>query len=157
ATAVVKVDHTVPTASLGGTISEDARVGTHRANYTIAVAGTDGTSSAPQSGVASAELLIDGMPYAKVPVACAGSTNCALESQTLILVSSQFSVGTHVLELVVKDAVGNKTVKTLSFTIARDTTAPSATTSGGLVEGPEGWVGQKTYPVKTIAKDAQSG
>lgn len=155
--AIVKVDHTAPTLALSGTITEQATLGTHLGEYTLKYQATDGTEAAPQSGVASGEVLLDGAPLA------AGSTtpgcsskNCSIVKEVTLQTGS-LSVGTHTLQVTVADAVGLKTTKSLSFTIARDTTPPTVKLSGAFFEGPKGWLEQQSYGDNIVATDAAAG
>lgn len=149
----VKVDHTAPELTVGGTITEQASLGTHLASYGINIKAKDGTTEHPQSGVASFEVKVNGTKIGGQAKGCTTS-NCLVEEE-LSLVASQYPDGTYTLEVTAEDAVGLKAPpKQVIFQINHDTTEPSITTSGTLMSAPEGWVEQHSYAYSVSAGDA---
>jgi len=137
---------------LSGSATEQATLGTTLPQYKLKYVAIDGTEGAPQSGVVSTEVKVDGKPVeAKYAPGCA-TKNCEI-SREWTLTASNYTPGSHTLEVLATDGVGLVTTKTLSFTIAKDEIAPSLTTTGAFFSGPEGWLMQKSYAAEAIAKD----
>ncbi len=155
-TTQIKVDHTEPTISLSGSMTEQAALGTTRPQYLLKVESADGTEKAPQSGIASTEITVDGKKVDSTAAGCA-SKNCAVTREWL-LKASEYAVGKHVVVVKATDAVGLVAEKTLTVEIQPDTTAPQLNLSGSLKSAPGGWINQpNTYSVTAIASDAGSG
>jgi hypothetical protein len=148
----VKVDHTAPELVVGGTITEEAKLGTHLAGYGITVEAKDGTTEHPQSGVALVEVKVDGTLLKREANGCP-TRNCSLKEE-LSLEAAKYANGTHTLEVIAEDAVHLKTVKKVSFEITHDVTEPLVTASGSLMGAPEGWVEQRGYGYSFGASDA---
>ena len=102
----LKVDHTNPVVALSGSLTEQAAIGDGLNEYTLNYTATDGTASAPQSGVKSVEVKVDGKTAQSEAPGCA-TKNCPLTGKW-ILDASQFSYGKHTVEVVATDAVGRK-------------------------------------------------
>lgn len=143
----IYVDHTEPELGVAGSLLEQGTIGTNLAEYTVAVSAQDGTSAAPQSGVANVELKVDGKLRNTESGWAPGckKENCPLE-KTWTLKSSEYGTGKHTLEVVTHDAVGlASTPKMATFEITRDTTVPQVVGSGALIEGPKGWIEQGSH------------
>jgi hypothetical protein len=150
--AQVKVDHTAPGLSLSGTMTEQASLGTTLPQYTLKYAATDGTEAAPQSGVVSTEVKVDGKAVeAKYAPGCA-TKNCSITKEWTLL-ASQYTTGAHTVGVVTTDGVGLTTTKTVAVTLGKDSTAPQLKATGALYSAPEGWVEQKSYAVTASAPD----
>ncbi|MGV1047831.1 MAG: hypothetical protein ACOYD4_04800 [Solirubrobacterales bacterium] len=150
--AQLKVDHAKPELGLSGTLTEQGTLGTTLPSYTLKYEARDGASGAPQSGVASTEVKIDGKAVeAKYSPRCS-TQNCAITKE-LTLTSSAYSTGSHTVEVIATDAVGLQTTKTLSITIGNDSTGPTVAGTGPFFSGPEGWVQQKNYFATVKATD----
>jgi hypothetical protein len=151
----VYVDHTAPTLTLSGTMTEQATLGTTRPQYTLKYVAKDGTTASPQSGIASVEVKLDGKKVEAASVApnC-GTENCEA-SREWTLEAGAYPLGEHTVTVSATDAVGLTTTppKTLKITLAKDTTRPQLGLSGALREAPDGWVEQKTYAVTAKATD----
>jgi hypothetical protein len=149
----VNVDHTVPElAPLSGSMTEQAVLGKTLPQYKVHLEAKDGTTASPQSGIASAEVKVDGKQVKSWSPGCA-SQNCSL-SQEWTLNSSEYSVGKHTIEVSAIDAVGLKSsTRTVSIEVQRDTTMPTVTGSGPLISGPEGWIEQHSYAISAKAED----
>jgi hypothetical protein len=149
--ALLRIDHTVPHLALSGTLTGQATLGTDLPQYTLKYAATDGTEAAPQSGVVSTEVRVDGKAVeAKYAPGCS-TRNCSI-SKEWVLTSSKYE-GEHTLEVIATDGVNLATTESLKFKISKDSTAPTLTTSGNFFEGPEGWLTQKSYAAQATAKD----
>jgi hypothetical protein len=152
ARAQIKVDHVKPGLSLSGTLTEQGTLGATLPSYALKYVATDGTEVAPQSGVASTEVKIDGKAVeAKYAPGCT-TKNCAI-SREWTLTASQYSTGQHTIEVIATDAVGLSTTQSLTITISKDQTAPTLSTSGPFFSGPEGWLMQNTYTAQVTATD----
>jgi hypothetical protein len=156
AKAVVKVDHTPPSVTLSGSMTEQATIGTSRPRYVLTTSNTDGTEAAPQSGVVSTEIVVDGKKVDSTSAVCAAGKNCSV-NRGWALESSAYSVGKHVIVAKATDAVGLTTEKTLAIEIQRDTTKPTIENFGSLYNAPDGWVEQKTYEFGINAWDKGYG
>jgi len=151
-TMQLKVDHTAPQLAVSGSLIEQASLGTTLPQYTLKVNAIDGTTEQPQSGVASAEVKVDGVLKKSWAPGCT-TQNCALISEFTVN-ASEYTVGKHKAEVVATDAVGIKsTVKTIEFEIQPDTTAPQLAPSGIFYTAPDGWLEQKTFSYDTTATD----
>ncbi len=151
----VKVDHTAPTIALSGSITEQGILGTKRPQYTLTTTSKDGTEAAPQSGVASTEITIDGKKVDSSAAGCS-TQNCSV-TRNWTLESSAYGAGKHVVVVKATDAVGLTTEKTLNIEIQRDTTQPTVENYGDLYDAPDGWVEQKTYEFGVNAWDQEYG
>ena len=150
--ALVKVDHTAPSITLSKTMTEQASLGNTLPQYTLKYTANDGSEASPRSGVASTEVKIDGKAVeAKYAPGCA-LQNCSISNEWTLL-ANQYTIGTHTVEVLATDGVGLTTTKTVSVTLAPDSTGPQLTTTGALYSAPEGWVEQKFYAVNASAID----
>ncbi len=108
-TVLLKVDHTPPDISLSGALTEEEKLGTEKAEYPLTIQATDGTDSSPQSGVASVEVKVDGkkvtMPNETPWHPACTTQNCSF-SGTWTLKASEYSAGSHEVEVVATDAAG---------------------------------------------------
>jgi hypothetical protein len=152
----VKVDHTPPSIALSGSMTEQATIGTSRPRYVLTTSNTDGTEAAPQSGVVSTEITIDGKKVDSTSAGCAAGKNCSV-NRGWALESSAYSVGKHVVVAKATDGVGLTTEKTLNIEIQKDTTNPTIENFGSLYNAPDGWVEQKTYEFGINAWDKGYG
>jgi hypothetical protein len=151
----VKVDHTPPSIVLTGSMTEQATIGTSRPRYVLTTSNTDGTEAAPQSGVVSTEITIDGKKVDSTSAGCA-TKNCSV-NRGWALESPAYSVGKHVVVAKATDGVGLTTEKTLNIEIQKDTTKPTIENFGSLYNAPDGWVEQKTYEFGINAWDKGYG
>jgi hypothetical protein len=62
AKVLVRIDHTAPSLSLSGTMTQQAFLGYKRPQYVLHLDGADGTTAGPQSEIASSEITVDGKP-----------------------------------------------------------------------------------------------
>lgn len=150
-----KVDHTPPSIALSGSMTEQATIGTSRPRYVLTTSNTDGTEAAPQSGVVSTEITIDGKKVDSTSAGCA-TKNCSV-NRGWALESSAYSVGKHVVVAKATDGVGLTTEKTLNIEIQKDATKPTIENFGSLYNAPDGWVEQKTYEFGINAWDKGYG
>jgi RHS repeat-associated protein len=105
-TVELKVDHTPPSVSLSGPLTEQETLGTTLPEYPLAISVTDGEDGAPQSGVKSVEVKVDGKKVT-VPGETPNCTtqNCSY-SGTWTLKASGYALGAHEVEVIATDAVG---------------------------------------------------
>lgn len=149
----VKIAHTAPGLTLSGTMTQQASLGYKRPQYVLHLEGSDGTSGAPQAGIASSEVTVDGKVVDSTKVGCA-TQNCSL-SRDWTLKSEAYSAGEHKVVASVTDGVGITTTKTLTIKTEKDTTAPVLETSGTLITAPEGWVEQVSRTATAYAEDGK--
>jgi RHS repeat-associated protein len=109
-TVTVKVDNTAPEISLSGSLPEQEGQGTLTGEYPLEIGVTDGSNEAPQSGVASVELKVDGkkktMPNETPWHPACKTENCSF-SGSWTLKASEYTAGTHEVEVLATDAVGH--------------------------------------------------
>lgn len=134
----VKVDHTGPEVFLGGTLTEQDSLGTRRASYTLKATAADGNAEHPQSGVAKAEVKLDGKAVAmegkqaeEWAPKCT-TQNCSLAAEWT-LSTAGLADGKHTVEVVATDAVGISTTKTLTIE-THAAAAPTLALSGSITE-----------------------
>jgi tripartite motif-containing protein 71 len=125
------VDHTAPEASLSGSITEMATLGTKRSSYTVKVSAADGTSEHPQSGVAKVFVEFDGELVKQSEPGCA-TENCQA-SLAWTLESSHYSAGEHSLRVWAADAAGNKSTP-IEREITLAPSPPKLNLSGTMTE-----------------------
>lgn len=151
----LRVDHTAPTVTLSGSMTEQATLGVTRPKYVLTVASKDGSEAAPQSGVVSTEITIDGKKVDSTNAGCA-TENCST-NRGWALESALYSVGKHVVVAKATDGVGLMTEKVLNIEIQKDTTKPTIENFGTLYNAPDGWVEQKNYEFGINAWDKGYG
>lgn len=151
----VKVDHTAPTVSLSGTMTEQATLGTSRPRYAIKATALDGTEASPQSGVASVKISVDGKQVQLTQPGCS-TQNCQLSSEWTLNASS-YSVGQHTVAVTATDAVGRSTTKEITIQIQPDTTKPTFGLAGEVQAAPSSWVQQRNYTLIVSASDKGYG
>lgn len=90
-----------------------------------------------------------------------GEAGCTTEQCPLVrewaLDSGSSAVGKHTVVATATDGLGNKTSKSLTIEVQRDTTKPTLQVGGGLAEAPEGWVEQESYGLNASATDTGYG
>jgi RHS repeat-associated protein len=115
-------DKTPPKVTLSGSLEEHSNGQIAETGYALNVATEDGSASAPQSGVEEIEIHVDGKWADKVQSKCADpvgvpKTECFDLSTSWTLEGQQYGVGTHTVEVIVKDWAGNKTTETFQVTV----------------------------------------
>jgi hypothetical protein len=151
----VKVDHTAPSLSLSGTMTEQGILGTTRPRYVLKASAIDGTEASPQSGVASVKVSVDGKQVQFSQPGCS-TKNCNLSTEWT-LNSSAYSAGYHFVTVTASDAVGRSSTKELLIQIQRDTSKPTISLSGELQEAPDSWVNQRNYTFAVGGSDGGYG
>jgi RHS repeat-associated protein len=130
-TVTVKVDHTAPEVTLSGALTEQEKLGTQKTEYPLTIAATDGTVGAPQSGVKKVEVKVDGKKVT-MPNESSWNPNCATEncpfSGSWTLKTSEYTVGSHEVEVVAADAVGNISTTTTEIDLGQSPPQTSFTT-----------------------------
>ncbi len=110
----------------------------------------------PQSGVASAQIKVDGTVVQSWSPGCL-TESCAIAREWTLHADS-FSTGSHVLQVITTDGVGLSTSSPpLTFESHRDETPPSLSLSGTATE--QATLGTKwpTYNLKASATDGTAG
>lgn len=112
----VKIDHSAPTVSLTGPLTEPGSKRLDPGKYELHVAATDGTSGAPRSGVKSIAIEVDGTVVpGTVEQACPAGSCSASRDWTFDV--SGYSNGEHVVAVVVKDHVGRQAKSEVKVTV----------------------------------------
>lgn len=155
AKVLVRIDHTAPSLSLSGTMTQQASLGYQRPQYVLHLDGADGTTGSPQAGIAASEITVDGKVVDSTKAGCANQ-NCTL-ARDWTLNSASYSAGEHKVVATVTDGAGITTTKSLTITIQKDTTAPELETWGNLRTAPSGWVEQVSRSVSAYAEDTGYG
>ncbi len=134
----VRVDHIAPALALTGSITEQDQLGTRRATYTLKANAADGNTEYPQSGIAEAEVKLDGKVVAmegkqaeEWSPKCA-TRNCPLAAEWT-LTTAGLAEGKHTIEVIATDAVGISATKTLSIE-THSATPPTLSLSGSMTE-----------------------
>jgi RHS repeat-associated protein len=152
----VKVDHTGPEVGLSGSLASlDGR--TIAVDAGLQVGASDGSSGDPRSGVASIDVLVDGVVKDHVTQPCP-SGSCPL-SRGWTLVPSQYSVGTHAVRVEATDVAGNTTVKTLSVNVGSGritSLAEGERTARRLMLAAEGYTNQTSVTFQYRTDPANS-
>jgi len=105
----------------------------------------------PQSGAAKLEIKVDGSVAKTTSPGC-GTKNCAI-SGSWTLNASDYSVGTHKVEVVATDGVGLPTTKTLNIETHGDLAAPGLVLSGTMTEQATTSTTRNKYILKASATD----
>lgn len=129
----VRVDHSAPTITLSGTVTEQAKLGTELETYTLAADAADGvpggTDDQARSGVVKLAFEENGKyvqtPYEK---SC-GTQSCKL-IQELEVPAYEMSPGSHTVTVKAWDALGHEAKKAITFTTTGDKHAPKLNLSG---------------------------
>jgi sugar lactone lactonase YvrE len=129
-TAQVSVDHTSPVVTLSGTLTEQATLGSARPSYTLKVSASDGSSGAPQSGVANLKIEEYGKVLKEASPGCA-TENCASSIEWTMNTGEWY--GSKTIEAVVTDAAGNTATKSL-LVRSNATRPPYLELSGSMTE-----------------------
>ena len=129
-TVGVKIDNTAPEVTLSGALTERETLGSPKSEYPLTIKATDGTTANPQSGVAKVVVKVDGKAKETWTPGCT-TENCSFQ-QTWTLKTSEYSSAGHKVEVVVTDAAGVASEKTLEF----DPSPPDTT----ITSGPSGTV-----------------
>jgi RHS repeat-associated protein len=129
------VDHTAPKIEpLTGSLVEDAsKVGA--GDYTLNFDAVDGSESAPQSGVRTVSVAVDGTKVDEITTSCPEPTavpaaNCFGLSGSWTMEGEHYGAGPHTITVTAKDWMGNETTETLHVTAAE---ASYATLGPGAV------------------------
>jgi hypothetical protein len=151
----LKVDHTAPELNLSGSMITST-FEKPESQYVLVAKSSDGTEAAPQSGIASTEITMDGKKVDSTSAGCA-TQNCAV-TREWVLNSASYSPGAHTVVVKATDGVGLVTTKTINVKVVADGIAPAITSmTGGLENAPSGWVEQKSYSLNAFATDAGYG
>jgi RHS repeat-associated protein len=141
----VKVDNRAPEVTLSGALTEQEKLGTQKAEYPLTITATDGTAADPQSGIAKVEVKVDGKKVT-MPTESAWKPECKTEncpfSGTWTLKSSAYPAGSHEVEVITTDAVGNVTSTPLEIETGQGPPQTSFTSAhpsfiGGMGTGSE--------------------
>ncbi len=107
----LKVDRTEPSLSLDGTLWTDRAEWADQEELTLTVESTDATS-----GVSSVEVLVDGERESYETQACS-TDGCGL-SATATVDAGELTPGSHTIEVIATDHVGNERTEDWTVTVA---------------------------------------
>ncbi|HTR75364.1 MAG TPA: hypothetical protein VMH33_08935 [Solirubrobacterales bacterium] len=145
----LEVDHTAPELTLSGPITEQGEAGTRRSSYPLRITAKDGTEAAPQSGVRSLEVEVDGKKVA-MPEEAEWNPDCQTQnchvSDEWVMNAAEYAAGAHEVKVIVEDAVGNVTTKILHVELHPP--APTLTLSGTMTEQATKGSERPTYTLK---------
>lgn len=147
----VRVDHTAPTLSVTGSITEQATRGAGLEKYSVKINGADGTTAAPQSGVVKSVVKVDGKVEDAYSPGCAAS-NCELAHEWQ-LEADKYGSGTHTVEVIVTDGVGLSTSRTIPIELHPDHLSPVVVLSGTMTEQESIGTTRPRYVLKASATD----
>jgi len=157
----VRVDHIAPTLAVTGSITEQEQLGTRRATYTLKANAADGNAEYPQSGIAKADVKIDGKTVAmegkqaeEWSPKCA-TKNCPLSAEWT-LNTAGLAEGSHTVEVIATDAVGLSTAKTLMIE-TRSATPPTLALSGSMTEQASLGTSRPRYVLKAKSTAVAAG
>ncbi len=148
ATVQIRVDHSAPSISLSGSLTEQDILGTRRSSYTLNAIAADGSEGASQSGVGKLSVEVDGKVTKEVNPGCS-TQNCTLGMETL-LEANQYPAGVHTVKVNATDAVGITATKTLSVEL-HPTSPPSLALSGSMTEQASVGTSRPRYVLKASA------
>jgi streptogramin lyase len=159
----VRVDHIAPTTpALTGTMTEQDALGTRRASYTLKATASDGNAEHPQSGVATAEVKLDGKKVAmegkqaeQWSPKCA-TQNCSLSAEWA-LDTSALAEGKHTIEVLVTDAAGNVSAPKVLTIETRPASAPTLSLSGSVTEQATLGTSRPRYALKAKSSAMAAG
>jgi|GEM_PF-4681166 len=117
------IDHVKPTmASLTGALAEAASTTIGNGNYALKFSAEDGSTSNPQSGVKSLQVLVDGRSAFTQNTSCAEPTGipasgCYALSGEWTMNGQQYGAGAHRVTVTARDWAGNTETRILNVTV----------------------------------------
>ena len=145
----VAVDRGAPSVQPTGQLHDPPAGWLRSGSYGVHVDTTDGSATIQRSGVASIELLVDGVRQAIQTQTCAAGS-CAM-SRDFSVSTSSLSDGPHTVKLVTTDVAGNADTK--QWTVNVDKAAPSLSVTGALKDAAGTWLNGDSYAVHADATD----
>jgi hypothetical protein len=156
-------DAAAPVVSLSGTAVKAVEEGKATGTYELHIAATDGSKSAPQSGVAKIEVGVDGSGQQSWEKNCPEGS-CGLEESWTYSPASFSPEFPRWITVKVTDHAGNATEEEISIEgleevpreaapTGSDTTAPTISFSGSAVEALETGATTGKYELRMFAKD----
>ena len=127
----VKVDKQGPAISTSGSLKSVQNQRITEGRYGLHVEASDGSGGAPQSGLRSLELKVDGRQKGIQTVGSCPNGNCALTlSPDYTFVAERMAEGEHTIEVIAKDQVGHTSVESWKVNVVH---AASAEVGPGTV------------------------
>jgi hypothetical protein len=108
ATAALKIDTRGPNLDISGPLAANSDRTLTRSSYSATIVATDGEAGDAQSGIASIDVLVDGVASGSSPMQTDPSDNAPLTRPFDYLAGTDVE-GTHEIEIVAKDRAGNET------------------------------------------------
>jgi RHS repeat-associated protein len=118
------IDHTPPVlTAFGGSLTEvsGGRIGS--GDYTLTFGAEDGSSAAPQSGVRSLSVEVDGNKVDEVTTSCPDpvgqpAEGCYALHGSWTMEGQKYGVGTHTVTVVAQDWAGNEATKLMTVAVS---------------------------------------
>jgi RHS repeat-associated protein len=135
------VDNTPPAmASFGGTLSQHANGTIGAGSFPLTFSAEDGSTAAPQSGVRSLKVAVDGKQVEEIKTSCPEPTGkpaagCFSLSGSWTMDGEKYGAGTHTVTVTATDWAGNETPRTLFVTVNEAESEPVGPGSVNLTTG----------------------
>ncbi len=120
----VYIDHSAPVLSpLTGSLAEAPSGEVGDGSYTLSFSATDGTSGAPQVGMGTLEVVVDGAVKSTTHTSCAlprgvPNSQCFGLEGSWTFNGQEFGAGTHTVTVKAKDWLGNESTRSLTITVS---------------------------------------
>jgi hypothetical protein len=155
-------DKAPPVVTLSGTAVKAVEEGKTTGTYELHIVATDGSKTAPQSGVAKIEVGVDGSGQQSWEKSCPEGS-CGLEEKWTYSPASYLFEAPRWITITVTDHAGNVTEEEISIEgleevreaapAGPDTTAPTITFLGSAVEAVETGATTGKYELRMLARD----
>jgi RHS repeat-associated protein len=122
AETTLRLDQTGPVIETSGSLAEAENGVIGDGNYTLNFTAEDGSSASPQSGTRSYEVKVDGQVVTSGSTACPEpkakpAEGCYALSGAWMMNGQSYGAGTHQVEIIAKDWVGNVSTKSFYVTV----------------------------------------
>jgi hypothetical protein len=154
-TISLPVQPSAPEVALSGSMTEQAVRGSSQPQYRL-VTKAVGTAGSSKAGSVLIEVSADGKLVSTSSQSCA-TERCEKTNEYVLHASEFHSEGTHTVAIKATDMLGNVTTRLVAVTLTPDNVPPTLTSSGPLVNAPEGWVEQDIYNLSASSTDAGAG
>jgi sugar lactone lactonase YvrE len=120
---VLYVDHTPPAVpAFGGSLAEDAAGGIGSGSYELTFSAEDGSSGAPQSGVRSLRVSVDGAGVYETRTSCPEpkaipAAGCYKLSGGWTMEGARYGAGSHTVTVTATDWAGNESTRSMVVSV----------------------------------------
>jgi RHS repeat-associated protein len=117
------IDHTPPSIeAFGGSLAEASGHVIGSGSYTLSFGAVDGTTSAPQSGVHSLTVLVDGRKVEEIVTRCSEpigtpAAGCYALAGSWTMEGEKYGAGFHTITVKAKDWLGNESEQSIGVTV----------------------------------------